>query len=48
MSTRLKAWASRLRPKNPTDLYDEALRGAAYRAGSGIVTVLILWIQSRH
>ncbi|MFD8692332.1 hypothetical protein [Streptomyces sp. NPDC059651] len=30
------------------DLGYEALRGAAYRAGSGLVTVLVLWMSTRR
>lgn len=30
------------------DLGYEALRGAAYQAGSGLVTVLVLWMSTRR
>ncbi len=47
-STKLRAWARRLWSVGLQDLNNEALRGAAYRAGSGVVTVLILWMESRR
>lgn len=33
---------------HPFDLGYEALRGVAYQAGSGLVTVLVLWMSTRH
>lgn len=47
-STKLRAWARRLCTVSLQDLKKEALRGAAYQAGSGVVTVLILWMESRR
>lgn len=47
-STNLRAWTRRLWTVSLQDLNNEALRGAAYQAGSGVVTVLILWMESRH
>ncbi|WP_326735364.1 hypothetical protein [Streptomyces sp. NBC_01022] len=36
------------RGRQSFDLGYEALRGAAYQAGSGLVTVLVLWMSTRR
>jgi len=34
--------------RRPFDLGYEALRGAAYKAGGGLVTVVIAWVATRR
>lgn len=36
------------RRRQSFDLGYEALRGAAYQAGSGLVTVLVIWMSARR
>lgn len=46
--TKLRSLIAQLRMRGLQDLGMEALRGAAYRAGAGFVTVLVFWTQSRR
>ncbi|CAM5321712.1 hypothetical protein SCHAM137S_01998 [Streptomyces chartreusis] len=47
-ATRLRRRLRERRAGRVRDIGHHALRGAAYQAGSGIITVLILWIESRR
>ncbi|MGW4543584.1 hypothetical protein ACWEOP_37690 [Streptomyces chartreusis] len=48
LATRLRRRLRERRAGRGRELGRHALHGAAYQAGSGIVTVLILWIESRR
>ncbi|MGW1801558.1 hypothetical protein ACWCQN_37985 [Streptomyces sp. NPDC001984] len=40
----LRQWAAR----HGRTVQDQLIRGAAYGVGSGAVSLLVLWVQTRH